>query len=103
MFLRLPVVVARHQQRMKADLIDYHPLFQFNNGYQYLLAMINCFSCQAWTGPLKNMFGQETVGALKPLSNSAVLHSKVYKRALERNSIIKRSKAFCNQETSKDF
>lgn len=66
-FPRLPVIVAGPQQQMQADLIDFQSLSRFNDGYRYLLVVVDCFSRKAWVEPLKNKSGLEVAGALKIL------------------------------------
>ena len=42
-----------------ADLIDYRKLSNQNNGYKYILVMIDAFSRFAWTRPLKSKRANE--------------------------------------------
>ena len=50
-----------------ADLIEMRPFAKFNNGVNYLLAVIDIFSKYAWLYPLKNKTGERVANALQDI------------------------------------
>lgn len=59
----------------QADLVEMIPYSRANNGYKYLLTMINCFSKVAYALPLKNKSGPEVANALDAvLSTNRMKH-----------------------------
>ena len=58
-FRRRPVVVPSIFHTVMADLIDYRKFSRQNNGYKYILVMIDAFSRFAWTRPLKSKRAEE--------------------------------------------
>ena len=48
-----------------ADLIEMRPFAKFNNGVNYLLAVIDIFSKYAWLAPLENKKGESVANALQ--------------------------------------
>ena|SRR5437868_957499 len=48
----------------QSDLVDIQPLGRWNDGFRYLLVVIDTFSRYAWVQPLKNKTGQEVVRGL---------------------------------------
>lgn len=51
----------------QADLVEVIPLARLNNGYRYIMTMINCFTKYAYAVPLKSKTGNEIVKALVPI------------------------------------
>ena len=49
----------------QADLVEMQPHARINNGYRYILTIIDIFSRYAWAQPMKNKTPQEVVRALK--------------------------------------
>ena len=64
-FPRLPVVVDGPELQLQADLIDYLPLKAENDGYRYLLVVVDCFSRKAWVEPLKTKSASDVMVGLK--------------------------------------
>ena len=48
-----------------ADLVEMQKYAKVNNGYRYLLTVIDCFSKYAWAIPLKDKKGKTVVDAFK--------------------------------------
>ena len=51
-----------------ADLIDLKKLKKYNNGFQYIINIIDLFSRHAWSIPIKNKTGKSIVEALTLLN-----------------------------------
>ena len=66
-FPRLPVVVDGSEIQLQADLIDYLPLKAENDGYRYLLVVVDCFSRKAWVEPLRTKSGLEVLDGFKAI------------------------------------
>lgn len=54
----------------QADLVEMIPYAKFNQGYKYLLTVINCFSKVAHALPLKNKTGLEVANALEKITSN---------------------------------
>ena len=53
-FLRNKILVTRCDEEWMADLTDFTNESRFNNGYKYVLCVIDVFSKFGWAVPLKN-------------------------------------------------
>lgn len=62
-FLRRRVIVGGLDHQWQADLVDLASLSQYNNGYKYLLTIIDVLSKYAWVVPLKTKTGAALVNA----------------------------------------
>ena len=51
----------------QADLVDMSSISKYNDGYKFLLTVIDVFSKVAWTVPLKNKSGQTLTEAFSTL------------------------------------
>ncbi|CAP31623.1 Protein CBG12679 [Caenorhabditis briggsae] len=58
------VFVNGIDDQWQSDLVEMIPYEQENEGYRYLLTIIDCFSKFAWVVPLKSKSGKETADAL---------------------------------------
>ena len=70
-FKRNPIVVGAIDKQWQADLADMSSLSKHNDGYKFLLTVIDCFSKFAWAIPLQNKSGQTLLAALKLLLERA--------------------------------
>ncbi len=52
-YQRNPIVVGSIDKQWQADLADMQSLAKNNDGYKYLLTVIDCFSKYAWAIPIK--------------------------------------------------
>ena len=66
-FKRRRVIVGGRNHQWQADLVDLSKLEKDNDGYVFLLTVINVFSKRAWCVPLKNKSASSLVTALKGL------------------------------------
>ena len=66
-YQRNPIVVGAIDKQWQADLADMSSLAKDNDGYRYLLTVIDCFSKYAWAIPLKTKSGASLLAALKLL------------------------------------
>ena len=66
-FVRNKTVVRGIDQQWQADLADMQELRKYNNGYGYILTVIDCFSKYAWAIPIKTKSAQDMVQAFKAL------------------------------------
>ena len=62
-FTRRKILVGRLNQQFQADLNDMQSIAKYNNGYRYLLTVIDVLSRYAWALPLKNKTGKSLVEA----------------------------------------
>ena len=60
-----PYFVRKRRDMFQMDLMTVINMKDFNDGYQYLLFVIDCFSRKLFLEPLKNKTGPETLKALK--------------------------------------
>lgn len=63
-FLRRRVQIRGLDDSFQADLVDLKSLSRSNNGFCYILMVINCFSKFAWAEPLKTKSGAEVRNAM---------------------------------------
>lgn len=52
-FIRRPVVLKGIDDLWQADLIDFQNLKLFNNGFRFILVVLDCFTKFTWTIPVK--------------------------------------------------
>ncbi|KAJ8913380.1 hypothetical protein NQ315_008772 [Exocentrus adspersus] len=73
--------VIKGDDLIQADLIDLISYSKENNGYKYVLIVINCFSKFVWTEPLINKSAQEVANAM----NKILQRSKKIPKNLQTN------------------
>ncbi len=66
-FARNRTIVGGIDHQWQADLADLNDITKYNDGYRYLLTVINCFSKFAWAIPLKKKDSSSLVEAFKTL------------------------------------
>ena len=71
-FQRRHVIVDRKDEIWALDLADLNSLVSFNDGYRYILRIIDVFSKFAWAVPLKNKTAATVLSAVEDV----VLKSK---------------------------
>lgn len=64
-FKRRKVLIKSLLDLMQADLVDMKEYVKENNGYKYILVVINCFSKYVWAYPLKTKTSKEVAKALE--------------------------------------
>ena len=62
-FKRNPVIVNAKEEQWQADLVDVQALKKDNDGYRFLLTVIDALSKYAWVVPLKDKTGKSLVDA----------------------------------------
>ena len=84
-FPRRRIVTRFPGQIVQSDLIDMQKLSTKNSGYNFILVVIDCFSKQLWTRPLKSKRGQETADALRSIFESMLhpVQSIIFDEGLE--------------------
>jgi hypothetical protein len=55
------VYVNGIDKRWQADLVEMREFADENNGFNYLLTVIDCFSKYAWAIPIKNKTAEEII------------------------------------------
>lgn len=70
-FPRRKIIVRGINDQWQADLIDVSGLKNSNDGYRYLLVVIDCFSRVAYVEPMKRKFALNTLEAFKKILESA--------------------------------
>lgn len=76
-FKRRKVVVRGPKYQYQADLMFYEPIARENDGFHYLLTVIDCFSRFAAIVPLKNKSGIETRNGLLKAFNFMGFPTKI--------------------------
>jgi len=66
-FLRRRVKILGIDDLWQADLVEMIPYAKYNNGFKYLLTIIDAFSKFAWVLPLKNKTSQSIVDVMKTI------------------------------------
>ena len=66
-FTRNHVISAGRDDLWMADLIDMIKFEKLNNGYKYILLVIDTFSKYVWLRPLKRKTGTDVTGAFKDI------------------------------------
>ena len=69
-FPRRKVIAPEPGYQWQADLVDVSNIKKFNDGYTFLLTVIDVFSKRAWCIPLKNKSATSLVTAFESLLNS---------------------------------
>jgi hypothetical protein len=64
-FFRRTVVLKGINDLWQADLIDMKSLKKYNNGFTYILTVIDCFTKYAWAVPLKTKSKEEVTKAFR--------------------------------------
>ena len=79
-----------------ADLIDLKKLKKYNNGFQYIINIIDLYSRYAWSIPIKNKTGKSIVEAFNSINqkpkkiwvdNGSEFYNKIFKKWLNDNNI----------------
>ena len=81
-----------------ADLIDLKKLKKYNNGFQYIINIIDLYSRYAWSIPIKNKTGKNIVEAFESIvtqqkpkklwvDNGSEFYNKIFKKWLNDNNI----------------
>jgi Chromo (CHRromatin Organisation MOdifier) domain len=65
--VRNPFYIYYLRQQLQVDLVDISGLARFNEGYNYLVCCIDCFSRYLWVRPTKRKEGTEVLGALRDI------------------------------------
>ena len=66
-FIKRKVMVSYVDQQWQADLIDMQKLEKYNNGYKWILTVIDIFSRYVWAFPLKSKTGEGVADAFKKI------------------------------------
>lgn len=75
-FPRRNVVLKGIRDLFQADLVEMCPHSGENNGFKYILTLINCFSKMAYARPLKSKSGRETSKAMEKILKKSSLKFK---------------------------
>jgi hypothetical protein len=62
-----PYKTAGIDQQWQADLVEMIPYHRYNNGYKYMLTVIDLFSRYAWALPIKDKTGKILAAAFKKI------------------------------------
>jgi hypothetical protein len=66
-FQRNHYIVSNRSDLLEADLIDVRSLSSLNDGYNYILTLIDCFSRYLWTAKLYTKTGREITDAFQSI------------------------------------
>lgn len=70
-FLRIPIIVRRVDEQWQADLADVSDIASENDGFRYLLTVVDCLSKYAWVVPTKTKDAHAMVEAFRRLFRSS--------------------------------
>lgn len=70
-FRRRRTIIKGYGDLWQIDLIDMQPYAETNNGYRYILIVIDCYSKYVWTRPLKNKTGSVVTNAMDGIIREA--------------------------------
>lgn len=62
-----PIIAVNPRERYIADLVDLRYYEEENDGYKWLLVVVDSFSKYMWTVPLQDKSGQSVVSAIKTI------------------------------------
>ena len=68
-FKRRKVITGGVNHQWQADLVELQEFAKVNDGYRYLLTVIDIFSKYAWAIPIKNKTGNEVTKAFEKIFN----------------------------------
>lgn len=66
-FKRRKTIIKHFADLYQSDLAEFQPYAKVNNGYRYILIVIDCFSKFLWTRPLKNKTAEEVEAAMRDI------------------------------------
>lgn len=90
-FKRRKVIIKSLNDLFQADLVEMLPYAKENQGFKYILVVINCFSKFVWMSPLKNKSGKEVTAAM----------DKILKQQVPNNLQTDMGKEFFNDDFKK--
>ncbi|KAJ8943887.1 hypothetical protein NQ317_001396 [Molorchus minor] len=70
-FIRRKTIIKGLHDLWQIDLAEMQPCANENNGYRYILVVIDCYSKYVWTRPLRNKTGIEVTNAMKDVIRKA--------------------------------
>jgi len=80
-FQRNPYLVCNIDDQWQADLVDMQSLQKYNDGYRYILTVIDLFSRYAWAVPVRSKTGEYIVKALEKIfASTPGVNLYVYKQ-----------------------
>lgn len=88
-YLRRRVNIRGLDETWQADLVDMSAYARYNNGYKFLLTIIDIFSKFAWAVPIKSKSGKDTAKAM---------HSVLAKGRVPKKLHVDQGKEFYNSE-----
>ena len=87
-FKREKILVNHPNEQFQADLVDMQEFSKQNNGFKYILTIIDCFSRYAFAVPVKNKTGMEIRNALSnvfAVRKASILQTDRGKEFLNKN------------------
>lgn len=76
-FPRIPILVDRIDEQWQLDLMDMSWLTKENDGYRYLLNVIDCLSRYAWVVPIKTKKSEDIIDGLESIFKSGRVPEKI--------------------------
>lgn len=71
-FKRNPVIAEHINENFQADLVDMQEFAKYNNGYRYILTVIDVFSKHAWAIPIKNKQASSVRDSMKEILKNVI-------------------------------
>jgi len=87
-------IVPGIDEQWQADLVKMKEFSEHNDGYNYLLCVVDCYFKYAWCDKLKTKTGQETARALEQIFNKGRTPNKLQ---------FDMGKEFYNEKVKKPF
>ncbi|KAG0427908.1 SCAN domain-containing protein 3 [Dictyocoela muelleri] len=84
-----PIIIEDVHQRIMADLMDFSMYSDFNSGYKYAFALIDCFSKFAFVFPIKEKTG---------IAISEILENIFYTEGQWTELVTDNGREFCNKD-----
>src|SRR6266436_5809779 len=89
-FVRNPIIVEHYNEQWQADLVDMQEFSRANQGYKYILTVIDLLSKYAYAVPLKDKRGKTVKTAFIKLFNKNVPSKLQTDQGTEfKNSVVK--------------
>src|SRR5437868_7692126 len=86
-FRRNRILVQRKNEQFEADLVDMQMFSRQNNGFKYIITIIDCFSKFMYAYPIKNKTSAEIIKCFKDLFKNVVPQKLRTDRGLEFDNV----------------
>ena len=102
-FRRRKVITSGPNIQFQADLIDMQELAEFNDGYRYILTVIDVFSKFSYAVPLKSKHGEEVVRGFQLIKSRGAVLPKILQTDKGKEFLNDKFKEWCKKNRIKMF